>query len=142
MAELLFVCFGEVLVGGGYQCGADDLPAPRQVAMAQQLADQRLKQCRRTICAQALLVVPNGVAIGDVDTVSEQAKALVTHAVQKLILGLLIAEVLEVLEDQNAHHDLGGLRWTSAPAGIASGQQLIDDARKVSKVDMPGNHLQ
>ena len=97
LAKLLFVCCGEVPDGRRHQRGVDDLPAPRQVAMAQQLAVQRLKQCRRTICAQALLVVPNGVAIGDVDTVSEQAKALVTHAVQKLILGLLIAEVVEVL---------------------------------------------
>ena len=89
--------------------------------MAQQLAVQRLKQGSSTLCAQALLVVPDGVAIGDVGTVSEQAKALVAHAVQKLILGLLIAEVVEVLQDQNAHHDLGGVRRTSALAGIASG---------------------
>lgn len=47
-----------------------------------------------------------------------------------------------MLEDQNAHHDLGRVRWAPAPGGVTSGQQFIDDLRQVLKVNVPGNDLQ
>ena len=65
--------------------------------------------------------MPDGVAIGDVGPVSEQAKALVAHAVKQLVLHLLVAEVVEMIEDQNAHHDLAGVRGAPALGGITSG---------------------
>jgi len=86
--------------------------------------------------------MPDGVAIGDVGTVSEQAKALVAHAVKQLVFHLLIAEVVEMLEDQNAHHHLGGIRRAPALGGVTPGQQTIDDLRQVGEVNVPGNDLQ
>ena len=60
---LVFLC--EVLDGCGHQRGVDDLPATSQVATLQQLAVYGLKQCRHSIDAQALLEMPEGVAIRD-----------------------------------------------------------------------------
>ena len=140
--ELCFVFLGEVLDGSGHQGGVDDLPAPCHVAALQQLAVHRLKQRCDAINAQALLVVPDGVAVGDVGALGEQAKALVAHAIQQLVLHLLVAEVVEVLEDQNAHHHLGGVWRTPALGRVLPGQQFIDDLRQVVEVDVPGNDLQ
>lgn len=86
--------------------------------------------------------MPDGVAIGNVGTVSEQAKALVAHAVQQLVLHLLVAEVVEMLQDQNAHHHLGGVWRAPALGRVTPGQQFIDDLRQVGKVDVLGNDLQ
>ncbi|MBP8140992.1 MAG: hypothetical protein KAY02_03470 [Acidovorax sp.] len=101
-----------------------------------------MKQRCDAVDAQTLLVVPEGVAVGNVGTVSEQAKALVAHAVQQLVLHLLVAEVVEVLEDQNAHHHLGGVWRAPALGSVTSGQQFIDDLRQVGEVNVPGNDLQ
>ena len=120
--ELGLVFFGEVLDGGGHQGGVDDLPAPGQVAALQQLAVHRLKQRRDTIDTQALLVVPDGVAVGDVGAIGQQVQALVAHAVKQLVLHLLVAEVVEVLKDQNAHHHLGGVWWAPTLGRVTSGQ--------------------
>ena len=140
--KLGLLLLGEVLDGSGHQGGVDDLPAPCQVAALQQLAVHRLKQRRDAIDAQALLVVPDGVAVGDAGAVLQQAKALVAHAIQQLVLHLLVAEVVEVLEDQNAHHHLGGVWRTPALGRVPPGQQFIDDLRQVVEVDVPGNDLQ
>lgn len=140
--ELLLVFFGEVLDGRGHQGRVDDLPAARQIAALQQLTVHRLKQGRDAINAQALLVMPDGVAIGDVGAVGEQAKALVAHAVKQLVFHLLVTEVVEVLQDQDAHHDRSGVWRAPTPGGVTSGQQLINDLRQVLKIDVPGNDLQ
>ena len=142
LLQLGLVFFGEVLDGSGHQRGVDDLSAPRQVAALQQLAVHRLEQRRHAINAQALLVMPQGVAIRNVCAVSEQTKALVAHAVQQLVLHLLVAEVVEILQDQDAHHDRSGVRWAPAPGGITSGEQFINDLREVVKVNVPGDDLQ
>ncbi len=139
--KLLSVYFGEVLDGGGHQRGVDDLPATRHVAALQQLAVHRLKQGCDATCAQALLVMPDGVAIRNVGAVREQAKALVAHAVKQLVFHLLIAELVEIFQDQHAHHDRCGVRRAPAPGCLTSGQQLINDLREVVKVDVPGNDL-
>lgn len=76
------------------------MPAPGHAAMLQQLAVHGLEQGRDAIDAQALLVVPDGVAVGNGGTAFEQAKALVAHAIQELVLSLLIAELVQVLQDQ------------------------------------------
>lgn len=72
------------------------------LAALQQLAVHRLKQCYHSIDAQALLVVPQGVAIRNVGAVGEQAKALVALAVEQLVFHLLVAEVVKILQDQDA----------------------------------------
>lgn len=64
--------------------------------MLQQLAVHGLEQGRDAIDAQALLVVPDGVAIGNGGIAFEQAKALVALAIQELVLSLLIAELVQV----------------------------------------------
>ena len=142
LIQLLFVLFCEVLDGCRHQGGIDDLPAPRQVAALQQLAVHCLEQGRHAINAQALLVMPDGVAIWDVGAIGQQAKALVAHAVKQLVFHLLVAELVEILQDQDAHHDRGGIRRTSTLGGIPSGQQLINDPRQVVKVNVSGNDLQ
>jgi hypothetical protein len=43
--------------------------------------------------------MPQGVAIWNVGAVSEQAKALLAHAVEQQILHLLIAVLIEILQD-------------------------------------------
>ena len=51
------------------------------------------------------------------------------------------AEVAEILQSQDAHHDRSGVRWAPAPAGVTPGQQVINDLGEVVKVDVPGNEL-
>lgn len=41
------------------------------------------------------------------------------------------------LQDQDAHHDLGGIRQASP-----LGQQGVDSLREVGKIDVPGDELQ
>lgn len=94
-----------------------------------------MKQSRHVITALALLVVPNGAA-------GEQAKAQVAHAVKQLVLHLLVAEFVQIPQDQDAHHDRSGGRWAPAPLGIRSGEQPGNDLGEVGKVDSPGNDLQ
>ena len=57
---------------------------------------------------QTLAKDPDRVAIWNPAGVFQSGKALEAHAVQHLVLAVLVAEVVEVLEDQNAHHHLGG----------------------------------
>lgn len=142
LIEQRLLLLGEVLDGRGYQGGVDDLPAAGDVAMAQQLRVCGLKQRRRAINAQALLVVPDGVAIGYVGAVREQAKALEAHAIEQLVLHLFVRQVVEVLEHQDAHHDRGGVWRAPTLAGVGPGTQAINDARQVVKVDVFGDDLQ
>ena len=136
--ELGLVFFGEVLDGGGHQGGLDDLLAPGQVAALQQQAFHRLQQRCDTIETQALLVMPDGVTVGDVGDIGQQAKALVDHVFQQLVLHLLIAEVVEMLEDQYAHHHPGGVWRAPALGRVPSGQQFIDNLRQVGEVNVAG----
>lgn len=75
--------------------------------------------------------MPDSVAIGDGGAVSEQAKALVAHAVKQLELDLLIAVQVQILQDQEAHHDRGGVWRASTLTSVTTGQQVIDDLREV-----------
>lgn len=47
-----------------------------------------------------------------------------------------------MLQDQDAHHDLGGIRRAPALVRRLAGEQLIDEASQVDKVDVPGDELQ
>lgn len=142
LIELLSVCFGQVLDGRAHQRGIDDLPAAGDVAMAQQLGIDGLEQRRHPINAQALLPVPQGVAIGHVGAALDQAKALVAHAALQLELHLLVREVVQVLQDQDAHHDFGRVRRTSALACGLARKWLVNESGQVSEVDVPADELQ
>ena len=61
---------------------------------------------------------------------------------QQLIVQLLVAEVVDVIEDQDAHHHPGGVWRAPALGSVTSGQQSIDDLRQVGEVNVPGNDLQ
>ena len=76
LIEQHLLLLGEGLNVRRHQRGVDDLPAAGDVAVAQQLAIDGLKQRRRAIDTQALLIVPDGVAIGHVGAVREPSKSV------------------------------------------------------------------
>lgn len=86
--------------------------------------------------------MPEGVAIGHVSAVFEQAKALVAHAVKQLELHLLVRVVVQVLQDQDAYHDLGGVRRASPFVCSLARKQLVDESGQMSEVDVPADELQ
>ena len=73
---------------------------------------------------------------------SASRQSAVAHAIEQLIRHLLVGEVVEIRQDQDAHHDRSGVRRAPAPLSIPSGQQFINDLREVVKVDVRGNDLQ
>ena len=59
-----------------------------------------------------------------------------------MVFHLLVAELVQILQDQDAHHDRAGIRRTSTLGAIPCGQQLINDPRQLVKVNVSGNDLQ
>lgn len=49
---------------------------------------------------------------------------------------------MEVLQDQNAHHDSGRGYGGRPPLVPPPGEQFIDEPRQAGEVDVPGNDLQ
>jgi len=110
--------------------------------MTLQLGIDALKQGRCAIYPDALGKAPDGIAVRDVHGVLQQAKALVAHAVEQLVLHLLVREVVQALEDQHAHHHLGWIGGPSALAPISPLKQSIDQRSQFGEVDVLGDGLQ
>ncbi len=114
--------------------GVDGLPAL-------QLGIHAL-QCRSTVNTDALGKAPDGVAVRYVHFVLQQAKALVAHAVVQRVFHLLVREVVQARQDENAHHHLGGIGRAPALAAICPCQKAIDQHSQFSEVDLLGGGLQ
>jgi len=81
-----------VLRGRRYQGRVDDLTTPRDEAFIEQLRRDAVEQRLRARFADAVLEGPDRGAIGDVRRVRQPAEALVAHAVEQLILHLLVRQ--------------------------------------------------
>ena len=125
-----------VLRGRRYQRGVDDLPAARDEAFLEQLRRDAVEQRLRARFADAILEGPDRGAIGDVRRIRQPAEALVAHAVEQLVLHLLVRQAVQPLQDQDAHHRFGRIRrsatlWTDRP-----GRDAIHLSRQRREVDV------
>ncbi len=132
----------QALARRGHQRSIDGLSAPGHVAMAVQLRIHSLEQHRGPIHAQPLAEAPDRVAVRHVHRILQQAKALVARPIQQLVLHLFIGQVVQPLQDQDAHHHLGGIGRPATPAAIATLDQGIHQPGQGSEVDVPRDHLQ
>lgn len=142
LIELRLVFFAQVLLGGRHQGGINGLSASGDVAMAVQLCIHALEQGHCSINTQALSKAPDGVSVGHVHALLQQAKALVAHAIEQLVLHLLIRQVVQAFQDQHTHHDLDWIGGSAAFAAIAASKKWLGQIGQGCKVDVPGDALQ
>ena len=109
------IVLAEVLLRGGHQGGVDQLAATGDVTMPDELFLNRFEQGGRTFQTDAVLEHPHRVAVGNAGGMREPTEALVAHPVQELVFDLFVGEVVQPLEDQDAHHGLGRVRRSAAP---------------------------
>lgn len=95
-------------------------PPRGDVAVLLQLQADGVKDGLRTEAAlrQALLEGPQGAGVGDVERAVQAAEVLKAHPIQHLVLAVFVAEVVEGLDEEQAHHDLGGVRPAAASGAI------------------------
>ncbi len=100
--------------------GVDDLTAACDEALLEQLGGDAVEQGFRSAFADAVLEGPHRGAVRNVAGVGQPEKALVAHAVEQLVLHLLVRKVVESLQNQDAHHRLRRVR--RAPTLWLTGQ--------------------
>jgi len=140
--QALLVLLADVLARGRHQGGIDGLSAPGDVAMALQLGIHALEQGCGAVHTDSLGKALDGVAVGDVHGVLQQAKALVAHVVQQLVFHLLVPEVVLALHDENAHHHFCEVGRPSSPAGFCPPHNRIEQPGQLSEADVLGDGLQ
>lgn len=123
-------------------CGINRLATSGNKAVTVQLRIHTMRQGCCTIHTNALTKAPDGVAVRYVPGVLQQAKTLVARAVEQLELHLLIGQVLQLFEHQDAHHNFGGISGPAALTPITALNQGIGQCRQLRKVYVAGYHLQ
>ena len=107
------------------EAGIDDLPTSRDVAVLGQFTLDSVEQrfrCAR--CDQPLAERPQRRAIRNLTAVASANKTLEAQPIQELELHLFVPEVVQLLQQQCAHHQFGRKRRTPAarPARTQSSQ--------------------
>ena len=125
-----------VLLGGGDQGGVDDLTTARDETLLEQLRRDAVKERLRPGFTNPVLEGPHGGAIRDTSRIRQSAEALVAHAVEQLILHLLIGQVVQTLQHQDPHHRLGRVRRTAALRTHRARRHPINLGRQRRKVDV------
>ncbi len=126
-----------VLPGHRHQRGVDDLTTTRDESLLEQLRGDAVEQRLRPCFTDPVLEGPHGGgAVGDVRRVRQSAEALVAHAVEQLVLRLLIREVVQTLQNKNANHRFGRVRRTSALRTHRTGRHSIKLHHQGSKVNV------
>ena len=111
---LFLVVPAEMLLRCRDQARVNDLTATGDIALAQQLPRDPVKQGLGTRFPNSILEGPDLGPVRNVGRIRQAAKLLVAHPVQQLVLHLLIRQVVQPLQHQNAHHGLCGERWPAA----------------------------
>lgn len=138
LCQDFLVVLAEVLLRGGHQGGVDQLAATGDVPMPDQLLLDRFEQGGGTVQADAVLEYPDCVAVGNAGRMGQATKTLVAHPVQQLIFDLFVGEVVQPLEDQNAHHGFGGVRRpATAVLARRTRRQPVHFRRQGGKVHVP-----
>ena len=125
-----------VLLGGGDQGGVDDLTAARDETLPEQLRRDTVKERLGARFTNPVLEGPHRGAVRNPGRVRQSAEALVAHAVEQLILHLLIGQVVQTLEHQDPYHRLGRVRRTPALRTHRAWRKLIHLGRQRRKVDV------
>ena len=105
---------------------------------------KRPRVLQRMLC-EDVIVIGSGAAekmtwldayIGDVRRVRQPAEALVAHAVEQLVLHLFVRQVVQTLQDQNAHHRLGWILRAATLWADRPGRDAIHLSRQRHEVDV------
>ena len=133
----LFLLPGQRLLRCRHDAGIDHLPAAGDRALPVELPTHRLEDAPgRPRLDQAFLEGPDRGAVGGLRTLAQHDEALKAQAVEQLELHLLVAQVVELLDHQHAHHQLGGKRRANPARAARSGRRLVDLGRQRRKVHM------
>jgi len=124
------------LLGRGHQRRIDDLTAPSDVAVLEQLGRDSVEQDLRARFADAVLERPHRRSIRNIDRASQPAEALVAHPVKQLVLHLFVRQVVQPLQHQNAYHRLGRIRRTTALRTHRTRRHPIHFRRQRPEVDV------
>ena len=125
-----------VLLGGRHQGGVDDLPATRDEAPFEQLRRDALEERLRAKLTDPVLEGPHRGAVRNIGCVREPAEAFVAHAVEQLVLHLLVRQVVQALEHQDPNHRLRRVRRTAALRADRARCDPIDLGGQRRKVDV------
>ena len=133
--DLFLVIPGEVLPGRGHQRGVDDLATPCDKALLEQLRGNTIEDGLGAGFADSVLEGPHCRPIRNVGGLGQTAEALVAHPVQQLVFHLLVGQVVQALQDQNAHHGFGGKRRPATLETERARGNVINFRRQGRKVD-------
>ncbi len=92
---------------GGKLSNSCDLTTPGNESLLEQLRCNTLEQRLGARPADTVLERLDGREVRDCRDVGQTTKTLVTHALRKLVFHLLIGQILQVIQNQNANHHFG-----------------------------------
>lgn len=100
-----------------------DLTAARDVSVLLQLQAQRIEDRpgAEPVLCQPPLEAPQRACIGDVQFADQSTEELEAHAIDDPTFTVLVAEVVQRLQEQHAHHDFGRIGRTSTLAAVVTG---------------------
>jgi hypothetical protein len=135
--EHFMVVLREVLLRCRHQRGVDDLPSPGDEPLLEQLCADAIEDDLGTGLPNPVLEYPHCGPVWNVGRVRQSAEALVTHAAQQLAFHLFVRQVVQALQDQNAHHGFGGKRrpTTSWTGWTSTWRNAVNFRRQGGKVD-------
>ena len=125
-----------LLPGRRHQRCVDDLTTTRDETLLEQLFRDPIEKGFCTCFTNPVLEGPHGGAIRHVRGVRQPAEALVAHAVEQLVLHLLIGEVVQALEDQNPHNRLSRVRRSATLSAHRPRRHPIKLSGQRRKVDV------
>ena len=131
-----FLAPAVVLLGRRHQGRVNDLTTAGDEALFEQLRRDTVEQRLCAGFADAVLEGPHRGAVGNVRCVRQPAEALVAHAIEQLVLHLLVRQVVQPLQDQDAHHRLGRVRRAATLGADRPGRDAIDLGRQRHEVDV------
>ena len=133
--ELFLVILGEVLPGRGYQRGVNDLATSGDETLLEQLCGDAIEDGLGAGFANPVLKRPHCGPVRNVGGLGQPTEALVAHPVQQLVLHLLVRQVVQALQDQNAYHGFSGERWPATLEADRARSNVVDVCRQSHEVD-------
>lgn len=142
-ADQGFLFLAQRLPGRLHDARVDHLAAASNVAVHGQLAIDRIENALAGAgLDQALLESPDRRSVRDLAAGAQSDETLKAQAIKQLEFHLLIAQVEQLLDQQHAHHQFGGERWTAAAFAAGTRCRTIDFGGKGNEVDMLLQHPQ
>ncbi len=87
-----------------------------------------------------VLKMPDRLAIGQVRGIQQAAETLIAVAIQKLVFHLFIRKIVQAFQDQDPHHDFGGVRRATTLGTHRSRSRTIYLRCQCREIDAGANY--